>query len=47
VSNGRESVVRKGSTVQRGIITVRSRYQAATSADTADWKRLSTCSSEL
>jgi hypothetical protein len=31
----------------RGIIIVRSRYQATTSEDTAGWKRLNSCSSDL
>jgi hypothetical protein len=31
----------------RGIVTVRSRYQATTSEDTAGWKRLGVCSSNL
>jgi hypothetical protein len=31
----------------KGIAIVRSRYQEATSEDTADWKRLSVCDSDL
>jgi hypothetical protein len=44
----------KGAAVQRGlkhgsreIAIVRSRYQATTSEDTAGWKRLSVCDSDL
>jgi hypothetical protein len=44
----------KGSAIQRrlepgnrGIAIVRSRYQAATNEDTAGWKGLSLCSSDL
>jgi hypothetical protein len=44
----------KGAAIQRGlepgsrrIATVRSRYQATTSEDTAGWERLSVCASDL
>jgi hypothetical protein len=35
------------STQLRGIVIVRSRYQETSSEDTADWKRLSVCCSDL